>query len=393
MTITVDPRLMTDIKKMGAFDVSACYNCGTCTAICPLSEEGHELPRKLIRYASLGIKDKMLSSPEVWLCYFCGECSTSCPRSADPGQFMMAARRYVIRKYSWGGIADAFYNSKLLSILAFLAFPIIMLGLFAIEHGEIVTDEVDMWTFIPMDLIHELGLAVMAFLGFSVVANMWIMYRHLSRGTKTAGSRTVPLSKRLGIWIKTIFTAVVPEIIAQRRFVKCDENSTEENKTATNKYLAHMTLFWGFLGLAVATVLDYGINEYGLDLTKDVPRAIGIISGIVLMYGASYFIYKRLKKGEVFSTFTHFTDWAFLILLWFGGLTGFIIDVFMYAGLALATYVSMVVHFLVAFDLLITLPFTKFSHAMYRPFALWMVAARDQISSLASEADEGKTAF
>ena len=393
MAVTVNPHLMDDIGKMGAFDISACYNCGTCTAICPLSEEGHELPRKLIRYASLGIKDKMVSAPEVWLCYFCGECSTSCPRSADPGQFMMAARRYVTRRYSWGRIADAFYRSKLVSAMAFLAFPIIMLGLFALQHGEIVTDRVDMWAFISMDLIHELGLVVMAFLGLSVVANLLIMYRSLSRDSGAANPRTVPFSKRLGIWIKTIFTTVAPEIIAQRRFVKCDENSAEKDKTATNKYLAHMALFWGFVGLAVATVLDYAINEYGLEVTKDVPRAIGIVSGVVLMYGASYFIYKRLKKGEVFSTYTHFTDWAFLILLWLGGLTGFIVDVFMYAGMPLATYASMVVHFLVAFDLLITLPFTKFAHAMYRPFALWIVSARNQISSQASEADQGQAAL
>jgi heterodisulfide reductase subunit C len=63
LAVQVDSHLMTDLKKMGAFDVSACYNCGNCTAICPLSEEGHELPRKLIRYAVLGLKDKIVSCP------------------------------------------------------------------------------------------------------------------------------------------------------------------------------------------------------------------------------------------------------------------------------------------------------------------------------------------
>lgn len=387
LTVKVDPHLMTDLKKMGAFDVSACYNCGNCTAICPLSVEGHELPRKLIRYAVLGLKDKIVSCPEVWLCYFCGECSTSCPRSADPGQFMMAARRYAIRRCSWGRIADAFYNSRLLSMLALSIFPLILLGIFATSHGPIITDEVDMWSFIPMDLIHELGLIIMGFLGFSLLANLFMMYRNLSRGRGVAPSTNPPFVRRAGIWVKTLITTVILEVLAQKRFTKCDDNTIEVKSKSMNKYWAHMALFWGFLGLAGATMLDYGINEYGLNVSRDVSRVLGIVAGIVMMYGATYFMYKRLKKDEVFTTFSHFSDWIFLILLFFGGLTGFLVTAFLYAGWAEATYVALVIHLMFSFDLLITLPFTKFAHAVYRPFALWIVTARDRISSESSRAE------
>ncbi|MBN1677684.1 MAG: respiratory nitrate reductase subunit gamma [Candidatus Thermoplasmatota archaeon] len=382
MAVQVDSHLMTDLKKMGAFDISACYNCGNCTAICPLSVEGHELPRKLIRYAILGLKDKIVSCPEVWLCYFCGECSTSCPRTADPGQFMMSARRYAIRRCSFGRVADAFYSSKLLSLLALSVFPLILLGIFATSHGPIITDEVDMWSFIPMDLIHELGLIVMAFLGLSVLANLFIMYRNLSRAAGAAPSAKVKLTRRAGIWLKALITIGIVEVLAQRRFTKCDDNSSEaQSKKGTYKYWAHMAVFWGFLGLAGATLIDYGINEYGLTVSRDISRVLGIVSGIVMMIGAAYFIYKRVKKDEVFSTFSHFSDWIFLILLFFGGLTGFMVTSFLYAGMAEATYISLVIHLMFSFDLLITLPFTKFAHAMYRPFALWIVTARDQVSA------------
>ena len=98
--LTVKPQLFTEIKKLGAFDVTACMNCGVCTASCPLSVSGNEFPRKLIRYAILGLKDKVLSRPEPWLCYYCGDCSQTCPSQADPGRFMMAVRRYAIIEYS-----------------------------------------------------------------------------------------------------------------------------------------------------------------------------------------------------------------------------------------------------------------------------------------------------
>lgn len=34
-----------------------------------------------------------------------------------------------------------------------------------------------------------------------------------------------------------------------------------------------------------------------------------------------------------------------------------------------------------SFDLLVTLPFTRFAHATYRPFAIWLVTARDKVSA------------
>jgi quinone-modifying oxidoreductase subunit QmoC len=98
-------------------------------------------------------------------------------------------------------------------------------------------------------------------------------------------------------------------------------------------------------------------------------------------------MYKRLKKDEVFSAFSQFSDWTFLILLFFGGLTGFLVTSFLYAGWAEATYVALVIHLMFSFDLLITMPFTKFAHAIYRPFALWIVTARDRVS-LQSSQDE-----
>ena len=81
----VNTKLVDDVKKLGAFDLDACYSCGNCSAICPLSEGEVSFPRKMIRYAMLGLEGKIVSSAEPWLCYYCGECSETCPREADPG--------------------------------------------------------------------------------------------------------------------------------------------------------------------------------------------------------------------------------------------------------------------------------------------------------------------
>ncbi len=99
MSARVDPQFLTELKKYGTVSVDKCFNCGNCTAICPLSTNGETFPRRLIRYAQLGLKEPLLGSKELWLCYYCGKCTQTCPKQADPGEFMAAARRYAIASY------------------------------------------------------------------------------------------------------------------------------------------------------------------------------------------------------------------------------------------------------------------------------------------------------
>ena len=92
---TINFEFADDIKKFGAKDFDACFNCGTCTAICDLSDADNSFPRKMIRYTTLGMEDEIKTSLDPWLCYYCGDCSVSCPRQAEPGNLMMSLRRWI----------------------------------------------------------------------------------------------------------------------------------------------------------------------------------------------------------------------------------------------------------------------------------------------------------
>ena len=91
-----DPSFLLDLQKYGAANIDSCFNCGNCSAVCPLSTEEDNFPRRMIRYTQLGMRDELLSSKELWLCYYCGECTATCPREADPGELMAAARRSAL---------------------------------------------------------------------------------------------------------------------------------------------------------------------------------------------------------------------------------------------------------------------------------------------------------
>jgi len=60
----IDLRMADEIKKLGAFDLQACYSCGACSAVCPLSEGELSFPRRMIRFSLLGLESRILASPE-----------------------------------------------------------------------------------------------------------------------------------------------------------------------------------------------------------------------------------------------------------------------------------------------------------------------------------------
>jgi heterodisulfide reductase subunit C len=63
--------------------VSACYQCGKCSAGCPVAERMDLLPHQLLRLAQLGRWEKALRSAAIWECVSCLTCSARCPQGVD----------------------------------------------------------------------------------------------------------------------------------------------------------------------------------------------------------------------------------------------------------------------------------------------------------------------
>jgi heterodisulfide reductase subunit C len=96
----VDPGFIEELEKLGVDTTMECFNCGTCAAICPLIYE--HFPRRMIRYAQLGAKERILAqADELWRCLHCGLCTHTCPRQAKPGELIHGLRRFAIA--NWRG--------------------------------------------------------------------------------------------------------------------------------------------------------------------------------------------------------------------------------------------------------------------------------------------------
>lgn len=90
--------LSTFVKNESGQDVSRCYQCGKCTAGCPVAYAMDLNPRQIMRAIQLGLKQEVLQSSTIWLCVFCQTCSVRCPREIDIARVMESLRILAIKE-------------------------------------------------------------------------------------------------------------------------------------------------------------------------------------------------------------------------------------------------------------------------------------------------------
>lgn len=385
MSVKVDPNLMKDLKEFGLNDASKCFHCGNCTAVCPLSTPENPFPRKLVKYAQMGLSDKILASPEPWLCYYCGDCSDRCPRGADPGETMMAMRRYLTSKYDWTGFSRKFYTSEIFEILAIAIVAILVgLALWIFHAGSPNMEHAHLNSVWPAHAI-EIADLVMAFiLTVLLLSNTWRCVKFVMGDLL----KKIPLR----IYIQQAWTLVV-HFLTQKRFAECTDRM---------QWIVHLLIMTGYASvfLLVAVFLAGGLEVIGLAweplmFQRDViypiwhpMRLIGYYATFAILYGTTYAIIGRIKKSKAPYKNSHGTDWMFLILLQLTTLTGIFIHFTRLLDLPMPTYVLYVIHLMVAIPMLVLeVPFAKWAHLAFRPVVLFLTRVKDQYQK-----EQGETA-
>ena len=379
MTATlVDPDLLADLKRYGAADVSACFSCGTCTASCPLVSDGASFPRRIIRYAQVGMRDQLLGSKELWTCYACGECSESCPTQAEPSEFMAAARRYAIGHYDRTGLARTLYTRPIMGTIVALSVALFFALFMYAGHGSQDSETLDLFGFIPETIIHDTGVAVMMLVfaaGLLGVASMALAVGRAEGVTLRSmlGSRAALARSARAAW-----KALAVESLGQRRYRHDCAADGETRPWYVRRWFLHAATMWGFLGLLAATDLDYGLAIAGIKETgTPVPiwypvRLLGTVAGIALVYGSTLLIVQRYRATDRSRRHSSAADWTLLALVWTTGVSGFALELALYLPDAPSWgYWVFLFHVAVAMELVLLAPFMKLAHAVYRPLALF----------------------
>jgi ferredoxin len=371
MAYRVDPGLHREVAKYGGGDITACMNCGNCTATCPQSMETGGFPRRIIHLLQMGHKEKLKGSLEPWLCYYCGECSETCPRDANPAETMMAARRYLTGMYDGTGLAKKFYTSPAWEIGAIVLVGLFVVALFALFHGPVVTDRVELNTFAPVKWV-EIGDWILGgILAALLLSNGWRMYRGVmgsGKGTDVAASRFLRNAP-----------AFFEHFATQKKWRECEGPKT--------RWLKHFLLVSGYVTMMVLVIVFLRWFQTDAIVPFYHPtRLFGYYATAVLLYATVDFLAGRLRKRDAVHKYSEPTDWVFLVLLFLVALTGILVHAFRLAGLPVATYSTYVIHLAIVVPMLVVeVPFGKWGHMFYRPFAAYLAAVKQAAGTATRE--------
>ena len=86
------------IEELAHTTVADCYQCGKCSAGCPMSDQMDVIPSTLIRLVQYGDVNEAARSAAVWQCVSCQTCSTRCPKSVHIAGILDALKQISIER-------------------------------------------------------------------------------------------------------------------------------------------------------------------------------------------------------------------------------------------------------------------------------------------------------
>ena len=79
-------------------DVQNCYQCGKCTAGCPMAGQMDTMPNQLVRLVQMGELERAMHCLAIWHCVSCQTCTARCPQSVDCAGIMDGVRQMAAEK-------------------------------------------------------------------------------------------------------------------------------------------------------------------------------------------------------------------------------------------------------------------------------------------------------
>jgi heterodisulfide reductase subunit C2 len=92
--------LAQKLRNATGVSVSRCYQCGKCTAGCPMAEEMDYPPSHILRLLQIGrddLDEKVLGAYSIWVCLTCETCYARCPQEVEITKMMDYLRGEAVR--------------------------------------------------------------------------------------------------------------------------------------------------------------------------------------------------------------------------------------------------------------------------------------------------------
>ena len=364
--VSPDLNFVKEVIAAGADSLKKCYQCSTCTVVCEVTPNNKPFPRKEMLYAQWGMKDQLITNPDIWLCHQCSDCTAFCPRGAKPGEVLGAVRKVAIKEYSGPRfMAELTSNPKYALLLFAIPVAIFLVILGAIGHLDLTAISLNengviaFPEFIP-DIYVDMIMVPTA--GFAALVFLLAITKYWSAMAASAGGAG-------GGDIVNSITGTLIDIFTHKKFSACG--------VAKDRKVSHLLVFYSFIGLAITTSLGV-FYVYGLKWEMPYPQTnilklIGNASAVGLLVGMTYMITNRMKNQAKAGLGSYF-DWLLIVIIFGTCVTGILAEVIRLAKLPVPAYITYFAHLVFIFVLFAYAPFSKMAHMVYRTTA--MVFAR-----------------
>jgi hypothetical protein len=278
---------------------------------------------------------------------------------------MMSLRRYLTSRYDWTGLSKKFYTSETWEIGFILFFAVmvvlsflVILPSFGFKFTTELTAEggVKVNSFAPIHIVETFDWTMALIVASLLISNILRMYYKI---IWKSGEEKVSLFVHVREFWRLIFNFAV-----QPKFSKCDDK---------NYWISHWFLMSGYtiMFIVIVVYLPWFQTEKILPV-YNLQRLLGYYATFGLLFGLLVAIIGRLRRADVKFRFSHVSDWLFLFMLTSTVVTGILIHIFRISGMPYATYICYIAHMAVLVPMiLIEVPFSKWSHLAYRPFAVY----------------------
>jgi quinone-modifying oxidoreductase subunit QmoC len=370
--IMLDPDVgfIKDVCALGGGDLKKCYQCATCSVVCPIAPDNKPFPRKEMIAASWGLKDKLVSNADIWLCHNCGDCTTRCPRGAKPGDVLGAVRAYAVQDYAGPkGLGKLVRDKSRLPVL--MAIPAViflvvgflsnMVGLNWLNFSPAEGHAVWQSSYINNYLVDIIMIPTFFFAvgTFALGLKRFIADMHanaLAEG-KTTQEKIDPAG-----FVQALIK-IIPTIFKHNKFNECTEN--KERSTA------HMMVLYSFIGLFIVTncffIAEWILHIEGPYSQINPIKWLGNIAGIALIVGALLMWKNRLAKTDSVSSYW---DWYLVGLVLTLGATGLGTELLRLGGFYNLMALVYFIHLIAIWCLFFFTPFSKLAHLVYRTTAM-----------------------
>lgn len=384
MKLQPDLEFIKYLKNAGGDTLKNCYQCATCSVVCPLSADDKPFPRKEMIWSQWGLKDKLVADPDVMLCHQCGDCTAHCPRGAKPGDVLGAIRAYAYTHYGFPqGLAKLCSDGKNLPIMILI--PVLIIGVVWFLSGGMQLPEagqIDFGMFfdshkdhptmiggftlnvILIDLIFVPAFAFALFAFYRGVSKMW-------QGMAAQLPAQSNFRPSVIQFVGRFLVPSVKEILAHKRFNECGANQNRVN--------GHLPLLFAFIALFAVTIYAMirkdvvGLFVEGLHAPlalSDPFKILANVAGIALIVGVGTLWMNRSRMEQENKTVPTFYDWYLIGVIMAVGVTGMAAQLFRLGDVAVMAYLFYFVHLVSVFMLFLYTPYTKLAHMVYRTFAM-----------------------